>query len=183
MGAPLFSGPTHARWSSRPAEGHTPADEPLAGTRRHAAAAVHPERESHSARPDLDHSLGGPGAWLSGLRSTVRDPLLQTAASKPVRKAENRLGSGRIAVGQRSAGLQPGVVRGPRSVSEAWSDRGLPGDGLGYGGHAADQSEPDRQGRLERFHHRPGWRHRVQSRRQLRVAGQRPEGLVRLADG
>ena len=62
-------------------------------------------------------------------------------------------------------------------------DRGLPSDGLGYGGHAADQPEPDGQGRLERFHHCLGWRHRDQSRRQLRVAGQRPEGLVRLADG
>ena len=179
-GSSVFSGPTHARWSSRPAEGHTPADEPLAGTRRHAAAAVHPERESHSARPDLDHSLGGPGAWLSGLRSTVRDPLLQTAASKPVRKAENRLGSGRIVVGQRSAGLQPGLFRGPRSVSEAWSDRGLPGDGLGYSGHKPVSTRPTRA--AERFHHCLGWRHRVPSRRQLRVAGQRPEGLVRLAD-
>ncbi len=69
------------------------------------------------------------------------------------------------------------------AVSDAWSDRGLPSDGLGFGGHAADQSEPDGQGRLERFHYRLGWRHRVQSRRQLRVAGQRQEGLVWLANG
>ena len=45
--------------------------------------------------------------------------------------------------------------------SEAWSDRGFPVDGLGFGGHAADQSEPDGQGRLERLHYRLGWRHRA----------------------
>ena len=77
--------------SSRPVEGHTPADDPLAGTRRHAAAAVHPERESHVARPDMDHRVGGPGAWLSGLRYAVRDRRQQQAAAADVRGAR-RLG-------------------------------------------------------------------------------------------
>ena len=137
---------------------------------------------------ELGHVPGGyfadgqPMASHAGLEVLTRPRDLRSGEATGGRGGISRR-TGRVAVAQRSAGLQSGVFRGPRSVSEAWSDRGLPGDGLGFGGHAADQSEPDGQGRLERFHYRPGWRHRVQSRRQLRVAGQRPEGLVRLADG
>ena len=76
---------------SRPVEGHTPADDPRAGTRRHAATAVHPEREFHIARPDMDHRVGGPGAWLSGLRYAVRDRCQQQGAAADVRGAR-RLG-------------------------------------------------------------------------------------------
>src|SRR5271166_202879 len=95
-GAPLYrprlrttNGRHHA--PSRPVEGNTPVDDALAGTRRHAAAAVHPERESHVARPDLDHRVGGPGAWLSGLRYAVRDRRQQQVAAADVRGAR-RLG-------------------------------------------------------------------------------------------
>ena len=125
---------------------------------------------------------GQPMASHAGLEVLTR-PRDLALAKRLVAEAGYARRKGRVVVGQRSAGLQPGVVRGPRSVPEDRSDRGLPIDGLGYGRHAADQQESDGQGRLERFHHRPGWRHRDQSGRQLRIAGQRPEGLVRLADG